>query len=279
MEIRFWGVRGSVAVSGQNVAWYGGNTPCVEVTHDGHRLILDAGTGIRALGEQIVRQKPSRTTILFSHLHWDHVQGFPFFTPAYVPGNELLLVGPGANGEQALHAALDGQMQPPGFPVTLAAMRAKLTFASALADHPLESGPFTITPIELPHPNGCLGYRIESGGKSFVYATDVELEAQTMSPKLARHLEGADALCLDAMYTPDEYNGARCVSKKGWGHSTMIDAARIAKTVNVGKLLLFHHDPSHDDAFVSTMAEQARQEFVHSEPAREGAQLLLLPRR
>jgi len=266
MEIRFWGVRGSVAVSGTQVAGIGGNTSCVEVTAEGHRLVLDAGTGIRGLGDALMAgPRPTHLTFFFSHLHWDHVQGFPFFTPAFMPGNELHLLGPGPQGDVALEKVLRKQMQPPSFPVPLDAMHAKRRFAAALPGVPLEVGPFTVTPFELPHPQGCLGYRIESGGRSFVYATDVEMSLESLPSHVARYFEGVDALCLDAQYTPDEY-----APRKGWGHSTMIDAARIAQAVNAQRLFLFHHDPAHNDDAVAKMVSEARSHFQAAEPAREG---------
>jgi ribonuclease BN (tRNA processing enzyme) len=150
-----------------------------------------------------------------------------------------------------------------------------MTFGSALPGVRREIGPFAVTPFELPHPQGCLGYRIEAGGRSFVYATDVELSVEGLSPQTARFFEGADALCLDAQYTPDEYAGRGTMPRKGWGHSTMVDAARIAEAVGARRLYLFHHDPAHNDEVVASMAEQARDHFRFSEPAREGATVQL----
>lgn len=268
MEIRFWGVRGSVAGSSEAASRVGGNTSCVEVRSGGERLILDAGTGIRALGEAMLREPGSHeATLLFSHLHWDHVQGFPFFTPAYLPKWRLELYGPGEHG--GLERALARQMEPPNFPVTLSTMRAQLLFGAARENVPLELGRFLVTPFALPHPNGCLGYRIEADGKVFVYATDVELSLQNLTEEVAAGLRGADALCLDAQYTPEEYAGTRGAPKKGWGHSTMVDAAQVAAAVGAKKLFLFHHDPSHDDATVEKMAGEARAHFAHAEAARE----------
>jgi phosphoribosyl 1,2-cyclic phosphodiesterase len=276
MEVRFWGVRGSVAVSGEQVAWVGGNTACLEVSHGEHRLILDAGTGIRGLGDVLMKAgQPVKTALFFSHLHWDHVQGFPFFAPAYAPTTELVLHGPGPGGDVKLRRVLDKQMRPPSFPVTLEAMRSRMTFAAAQARQPIHYGPFTVTPVELPHPNGCLGYRVESGGHSFVYATDVELSVDRLTPEIIKAMEGCDALCLDAQYTPDEYHGRAGVPKKGWGHSTMVDAAQIARAVGARRLFLFHHDPAHNDDTVRAMAAEARGHFAGAEPAREGLGIAL----
>jgi phosphoribosyl 1,2-cyclic phosphodiesterase len=270
MDVRFWGVRGSVASSGAQVARIGGNTSCVEVESRGHRLILDAGTGIRALGEALMKHPPVKATLLFSHLHWDHVQGFPFFAPAYVPSSEFILYGPGADGEQQLRSVLAKQMEAPNFPVPLSAMRSKLDFKSAVPGTVIETGPFRITPLELPHPQGCVGYHIEADGQRFAYCTDVELTADGLERRVARVLDGADALVLDAQYTPDEYEGRVGIPKKGWGHSTNLDAARIAKAMHVKRLFLFHHDPAHTDEAVEAMAEDARQICPTAEPAREG---------
>ena len=273
MNVRFWGVRGSVATSGSHVARIGGNTSCLEVTSQGHRIILDAGTGLRALGDEIGRSSSKGivdAAMFFSHLHWDHVQGFPFFGPGFHPLSSLKLFGPGANGGQALREVLSAQMQPPNFPVPLSAMRAQMTFASAPSGVPIETGPFVVTPFEVPHPNGCMGYRIEADGRSFVYMTDVEISLATLEPRIGKMIAGADALVLDAQYTPDEYAGVGSMSKKGWGHSTNVDAAQIAQATGVGRLFLFHHDPSHHDDQVENMAEAARTFFPASEPAREG---------
>lgn len=272
MEVRFWGVRGSVAASGSQVARIGGNTSCLEVMSQGHRLILDAGTGLRGLGDALMKEgKKVNATMLWSHLHWDHVQGFPFFTPAYVPSSTLQMYGPGANGDQALQQALSQQMTPPAFPVPMSTMRSQMAFHSARHGQPVEVGPFVVTPFDLPHPQGCLGYRIEADGKVFVYATDVELSLSKLTKETASFFEGADALCLDAQYTPDEYTGAGGgMSKKGWGHSTMVDAAQVAFATDCKRLLTFHHDPAHNDDTVESMAEEARCYFRDTEPAREG---------
>jgi phosphoribosyl 1,2-cyclic phosphodiesterase len=273
MEVRFFGVRGSIAVSGSRI---GGNTACVEVTSQGQRLILDAGTGIRGLGEIMMKEgPPQKTTMFFSHLHWDHVQGFPFFTPAYLGTTELTMYGPGANGDQALQSVLARQMEPPNFPVPLSIMRSKMTFASALHGRTVEVGPFRVTPIDVPHPQGCLAYRVEADGHSFVYATDVELSRDTMMSDVGRLFEGADAIAIDAQYTPAEYEGKVGMPKKGWGHSTMVDAAQVAQQVGAKRLLLFHHDPAHNDDVVENMAEEARNHFFATEPAREGKRIVL----
>jgi phosphoribosyl 1,2-cyclic phosphodiesterase len=273
MDIRFWGVRGSVATSGLQVARVGGNTACVEVVSHGERLILDAGTGLRGLGEALLRAGgPVRATVLWSHLHWDHVQGFPFFAPAFAPSTALTLYGPGEGGDRALEAVLAGQMQPPTFPVTLAAMRGARAFRSARPGEAFEVGPFRVLPLALEHPQGCLGFRVEADGGVFVYATDVELTADALPREAAAGFEGADVLVLDAQYTPDEYAGrAGGPPRRGWGHSTHVEAARVARLCGVRRLMLFHHDPARTDDAVDALAEEARALFPATEPAREGA--------
>jgi len=269
MNIRFWGVRGSVAVSGAHVAKVGGNTSCIEVTSQGERLILDAGTGLRSLGDELAKAGPQRATFLFSHLHWDHVQGFPFFGPAWHPGSQFTLYGPGDGGDAQLERVLDQQMSPPNFPVPLSAMKSRLQFATARPATPFETGPFRITPFEVPHPQGCLSYRVEADGAAFVYMTDVELKPDAL-PSLGRFIEGADALVLDSQYTPDEYAGKVGPPKAGWGHSTMIDAALLARGANVKRFFMFHHDPAHNDDFVASMEAEAKNVFEGTEVAREG---------
>jgi phosphoribosyl 1,2-cyclic phosphodiesterase len=303
MDIRFWGVRGSVATSGPQVARVGGNTACVEVVSGGERLVFDAGTGLRALGEALQREALQRealqrealqrealqrealqreaclpeaagvrATLLWSHLHWDHVQGFPFFAPAFAPSTALTLYGPGAGGDRALEEVLAGQMRAPTFPVPLAAMRGARAFRAARPGEPFEVGPFRVRPFLLDHPQGCLGYRVEADGACFVYATDVELCADALPREVAEGLAGADLLVLDAQYTPEEYAGRGAgPARRGWGHSTHVEAARVARACGVGRLHLFHHDPARTDDAVEAMAEEARALFPATEPAREGA--------
>jgi phosphoribosyl 1,2-cyclic phosphodiesterase len=232
--VRFWGVRGSVANGGVEFAGIGGNTSCVEVRAGDELIILDSGTGVRALGQTLPRG--ARATFLFSHLHWDHIQGFPFFTPAYVPGNAFTLYGPGESRADLL-AALSRQMQPPNFPVTLEAMGADLDFRNVRAGDALDLGPARVQVAALNHPQGCLGYRISVGGSSVVYATDTEHPAPgVIAPALLDLSRGADLLICDSQYTDDEYEGRSGPPKKGWGHSTIREACRLAEAAGVKRL-------------------------------------------
>lgn len=281
MEVRFWGVRGSVATSGAGFVRHGGNTTCVEVRAAGWRLLFDAGTGIRALGEAMLKEDLRiPTAIFFTHLHWDHLQGFPFFGPAWDPRFKLHLFGPGEGGGERLEAALRAQMMPPGFPVTLEAMRATMYFGDAPPDRKLEPAPgLVIRSAALDHPNGCNGYRVEADGASFAFCTDVEVEPGTLPKSVVEFARGADLLAFDAQYTPEEYCGAHGPCRKGWGHSTMIDAARVADAAGVRRLLLTHHDPSHDDATVDAKVESARTVFAATDSAYEGLRVSLRGRR
>ena len=270
MQVTFHGVRGSIATSGPRFAGIGGNTTCIEVRHGAERLILDAGTGLRGLGDQLLgearaRGRPVKVTLLFSHLHWDHIQGFPFFAPAFVPGTELTLLGPTEEGGAAtLEDALAQQMTPPCFPVPLAAMAADKRFGTLVPGQTLEIGPFTVHARRRHHPQGVLGYRIEAGGKAVCFATD------ELDPELLALAAGADLLIHDAQYTDAQYAGADGPCRKGWGHSTYGTACTVAEAAGARRLALFHHDPGHDDRQVEAIEADARSRFMAAFAAREG---------
>lgn len=264
MQVQFWGVRGSIAVSGGGFSRTGGNTACVELEHHGHRLILDGGTGLQALGQDLLAHEASPTTVLFSHLHWDHVQGVPFFGPAFSPGHPLCFAGP-----PGLRAVLVGQMRAPMFPVGFDAFQAELRFEEVRSDQPLRIGPFLVWASALSHPNGVLAYRVEAGGRAVVYATDVE-HGDTLDPRLVSLAHRADLLVHDAQYTPDEYPAHR-----GWGHSTWPQAVEVAEQARVGHLALFHHDPARTDAEVARIEAFAAQRRRGTFAAREGSRVAL----
>lgn len=266
MEITFWGVRGSIAVSGAGYARAGGNTSCVEVRSGGERLILDGGTGLRALGDTL--PSPLRATILFSHVHWDHIQGVPFFGPAFHPDSELLLVG-ATRGGVDLREALGRQMVAPSFPVGLEALRARLAWRAAKSGDPFEVGPFRITACDLQHPNGVYAWRVEADGKALVYATDTE-HGPELDRRLLDFAEGADLLVHDAQYTDEEYP-----HRRGWGHSTWSQAVDVARRARVRRLALFHHDPRRDDDALAIIEDRARGHFAPTFAAREGAAVAL----
>ena len=225
MNVRFWGVRGSVAVSGAPFVHTGGNTTCLEIEHEGTRLIIDGGTGLQALGQHI--GSPTDATLLFTHVHWDHIQGVPFFSPLFHPGSNITMAGIRSSWG-SLRDALDAQMKPPQFPIGIDAFNAQMTFEDIDADHPFDVGPFKVTAALMDHPDGVLVYRIEAGGKSVVFATDVE-HGPKLDPRLLRFSEGCDLLIHDAQYTEREYLGEDGPARKGWGHSTWNQAVATAR--------------------------------------------------
>ncbi len=293
--IKFWGVRGSYPTPGPQTMRYGGNTACVEVRAAGHTIILDAGTGIIPFGRELAARarqssEPVRALILFSHLHHDHTQGFPFFGPAYNPSAQLHLYGPGAS-EQALEELLARNQTPPAFPVTLRDMnaareiRAITEMDSIVLD---ENGirltrggvnPADAVVIRLmksySHPGGVYFYRIEWRGRSLVYATDTEGYVGT-DRRLAAFAKSADLLIHDAQYSEEHYRGLNgWMSTQGFGHSTPQMACEAALAAGVKRLALFHHDPNYDDETVHDLEEQAQAIFKLAFSAREGLELAL----
>jgi len=288
--IQFWGVRGSHPSPGPHSVYYGGNTACVEVQVGGYTVILDAGTGIIACGRELLNRQllsnpaareSAQAILLFSHLHHDHTQGFPFFGPAYNPAVQLHLFGPGT-AELAIDRLLDRNQSPPAFPVSLRDMSAALVFYSLKGGEMIgfESGlPKTIrrgiNPDELTircmrsyaHPGQVLIYRLDWNGRSLVYATDTEGYVGG-DRRLANFAKDADILIHDAQYTAEDY-----AARQGFGHSTPQMAASLARDAGVKSLALFHHDPMYDDESVHDLEEQAQQIFGSSFAAREGLKI------
>jgi phosphoribosyl 1,2-cyclic phosphodiesterase len=265
MRIRFWGVRGSIAAPGPETAAVGGNTSCVEVVCGKTRIVLDAGTGLRGLGNELLRDAgpPSPLTVLLSHYHWDHIQGLPFFVPIYMKSTELAIVG-GANGIMSVREALEHQMTAPVFPVRLDEAGARIKTCEVKPGEVFVVGECTVHVARGNHPGGVMAYRIEHEGKSVVYATDTEHYA-CVDPALRALSDGADVLIYDSQYLPEEYKG-----KVGWGHSTYVAGTELARASGVGQYVLFHHDPMRSDAGVSEIEARARQAFPASVAAREG---------
>ena len=297
-RIRLWGVRGSIPVPGKSTVRYGGNTSCVEVRADGEIIILDAGTGIRLLGLALDKEFEARSmklTLLITHTHWDHIQGLPFFSPAYNQKNLIRLLG--YEGARAgLAKILAGQMETPFFPVSLREL------PSHLAIEELKEMEFPIGKVEIRskfanHPGICAGYRLFTSSGSVAYFPDNEpyelLKLQLASrdgineeeardfataerTKMIEFLQGCDVAILDTQYTDEEY-----AQHIGWGHSSISSVVSLALDANVGKLLLFHHDPNHDDQMIDKMVERAHALVAKSgkhlevEGAREGAEILL----
>jgi phosphoribosyl 1,2-cyclic phosphodiesterase len=273
MRIRFWGVRGSIPTPQRDNIRYGGNTPCVEFRSDGGALIIvDCGTGLRVLGNALIkefRERPIRAHILISHYHWDHIQGLPFFKPLYQKGNEIYFYALSAPFS-SLQNALKGQMMNPYFPVEMTTMLSKWTFGE------IRDSPFTIEDVSVQfqrinHPQGCLSFRIDNNGKSAVYATDNE-PGDPESDRNLRHLaRGADALIYDSQFSRKQLDK----DKKGWGHSSWEEGADICKQAGVRKLFLFHFDPDSSDRDIDRIQARARKRFRNSQAAREGMEIRL----
>ena len=271
MRVRFWGTRGSIATPGPDTVRFGGNTSCVSLTTDaGAHVIFDCGTGARALGAALMAQpaKPIDATILLSHTHWDHIQGFPFFAPLFVPGNRITVCGPEGSA-RSLRDVLSGQMEFTYFPVELGQLPATIDFRE-LGEGTHEIGGARIIAQYLHHPAMTLGYRIEADGAAVAYVCDHEPYSETLwhgdlSPnhtesivhegdrRHARFMAGAGLVVHDAQYTPEEYP-----SKRHWGHSTYVYVVKLAALAGVQRLFLTHHDPSHDDQFIAGLERQAQ---------------------
>lgn len=267
MHIRFWGVRGSIASPGPDTAAVGGNTSCVEVVCGKTRIVLDGGTGLRGLGNELLKKGDDLSlTLLLSHYHWDHIQGLPFFLPAYMKQTELTVVG-GANGVMNVREALTHQMSAPLFPVRLDEIGARLATREVKMGDVFDIGEAKVTVAKGNHPGGVMAYRIEHEGKSMVYATDTEHYA-CVDPALKRLSEGADVLVYDSQYSPEEYK-----TKVGWGHSTYVEGAELARAAGVGTYVLFHHDPMRDDEGILDLETKARGLYASSVAAREGMEI------
>jgi phosphoribosyl 1,2-cyclic phosphodiesterase len=270
--IHFWGVRGSIACPGANTVRYGGNTPCVEMLAGGCRLIFDAGTGIHVLGQSLLSHLPVSGHLFFSHSHWDHIQGFPFFSPAFMEGNEFNIYGGvipnGVTIEQRLH----DQMKQPNFPVPLQIMGANLRFQTLEYNTHLQLGDVTVTTGLLNHPGGAMGYRVSWRDYAVAYITDTEHINGELDRNVLSLADRADVLIYDCTYTDEEYYHHR-TSKIGWGHSTWQEGVKIARAAQVKKLVIFHHDPSHDDDFMDSIGSQSAQVFPRSIVAKEGMRI------
>jgi len=277
MRIRFWGVRGSIATSGSEFAKFGGNTTCVEIEAGDQRLIIDAGTGLRPLGEKLSAQarllgREVSATMLFTHLHWDHIQGFPFFGPAYQPTTELDLYGPLEEDDvTTLADVLTAQMTPPTFPIGLDAMAASKRFHVIGDQDVVELGDLVVRARSLSHPQGSLGYRVDYRGRSLCFATDTEHPSDgSVDEALLDLARGVDLFVCDAQYTEAEYEGrAAGPPRRGWGHSTYVAAARTARAAGARRLVLTHHDPNHDDEVVEAIEHEAQLLFPACRAASE----------
>jgi len=267
LTVRFWGVRGSIAVPGTSTARYGGNTSCIEVRCDDKLFILDAGTGIRSLGGALLSSgTPIEADMLFTHTHIDHVCGIPFFAPFYLPGNRFHLWLGGLSKGWGIEQALRQIMQAPMFPVALDIFKAELVFNDFHSgdDIVTESG-FVVGTAQLNHPGGATGYRIEHNGRSVAYITDTEHRPPHRDEKIIELVKDVDLMIYDSTYTDEEF--PRYI---GWGHSTWQEAIRVADEAGAKRLAVFHHDPGHDDEFMDKVAQKADHARPGTIIAREG---------
>jgi phosphoribosyl 1,2-cyclic phosphodiesterase len=290
--VRFWGTRGSYPVPGPQTVRFGGNTTCVEVQAGPHTLIIDAGTGIINLGYDLLRRSkergtPIRATVLLTHMHHDHTQGFPYFPPAYLGSSVLHILGP-RTFEEDLDETLSHAVLPPSFPVSLAEMpslkvirslrESEMVLLDGESSEPqvcniyhdrVTPGPDAVRVLihkSFAHPrNGVYIYRLEYHGRAMVFASDTEGYVDT-DQRLVSFARGADLIVHDAQYSAEDY--AR--SRQGWGHSTPQMAAEVARQSGAGRLVLFHHEPRHDDAMIAALECEAQRIFPNTVAAYEG---------
>jgi phosphoribosyl 1,2-cyclic phosphodiesterase len=281
MKIKFWGTRGSIAVPGQNTIIYGGNTTCLQITlESGQNVIIDAGTGIRALGNLLAGQEGGVDTyLLMTHIHWDHVLGFPYFRPLYEPSNTIRIDG-FHTCMKGLRSTFDTRMGDGFFPVKFDDLKAKLTYLEKIGSAALHIDGTVIESIPLCHPQGGFGFRFREKGKTLVFLTDNELAGDGGAGRSLKEYtefsEGADILIHDAQYTPGEIE-----ERRGWGHSDYLSAFELAHKANIKKLILFHHDPSRTDAEVAgikalceDLAEKNNSRVL-VQAAKEGSEVVL----
>ncbi|VAW10966.1 hypothetical protein MNBD_ALPHA09-1025 [hydrothermal vent metagenome] len=272
LQLTFWGTRGSLPCSGTQYLRYGGNTCCVELRHDGHTLIFDAGSGIRGLGERLAHDSAGQIDLMLSHYHFDHICGLPFFAPFFHSGNDVRLWAGQSAEWPNVSDMLDGFMKPPFFPITPSAFRAHLGFHNFLAGDELTlAWGAQVRTAPLIHPQGATGYRVEIADKSICYVTDTEMAKDGKPTKAMIDLVmGADLLILDTMFTDAELN-----SCQGWGHSSWRQGIDLADAADVKTLYLFHHHPLHDDTAMDRIAADAAETRPGTMVAREGETIIL----
>ncbi len=260
MEVTFFGVRGSCPCAGDRYRRVGGNTSCTAIRLDGEApLVLDLGTGLRALGDVLrasARREgsPLRASALLTHLHFDHILGLPFFSPLLDPGAVLTIYGP-SQEEGTLRETLASAVQPPFFPVQMTDAAGEIDIRE-VDDQEFTVGAFTVRAARVQHPGRTLGFRVDAGGSSLAYLPDHQapLDRRTVAPGVRELCDGVDVLLHDAQYTDDEFS-----SKSAWGHSTVAYAVRVAAECSARRVLLFHHDPSHGDREMGVLLRRARR--------------------
>ena len=259
IRVKIWGCRGSIACPSPTHLKYGGNTTCLEVDAGDQKFILDCGTGIRNLGQQLMKTSIKRSDVLLTHTHWDHINGFPFFTPAFDADREFNIYAGHLIEKGGVQSILETQMDNPVFPVPLEAMKSSMTFNDFHAGESLDIGHSSATKVStapLNHPNGATGYRIENNGKSMCLITDTEHVPGHSDQNILELIEGSDLVIYDSTYTEEEFP-----LHIGWGHSTWEEGLRLCKEAGAKRLGIFHHDPEHDDMFMDKIAESASKRW------------------
>eukprot|EP01037_Dinobryon_pediforme_P002035 gene2035-2073_t len=272
MQVRFWGVRGSLPAPGPRTVRYGGDTCCVELRCGPHIVILDGGSGMRELGLALQAEgKGVNADILLSHTHQDHICGMPFFGPIYSRHSNLRIWAGHLASPRGIEAVLQAGWSAPMMPDLGQAMRAKLAFFDIVPGAAWELAPgLAISTVRLTHPGGATGYRIAWGGHSLCYITDTEHPQSGLDRELQAFIDGTDMLIYDSCYTEEEY-----ATRIGWGHSTWRHGVALADAAGVGKLVLFHHDPAHDDAMMDRIGAQAAAARAGTIVAQDGLALTL----
>jgi len=271
--VKFWGVRGSVPTPGKDTIRYGGNTSCIEMQIAGKRLIFDGGTGMRELGKELMQEMPVEAYIFFTHYHWDHIQGFPLFTPAFTEGNCFHIYGATPPEGKSMKQHFIDRVLHYNSPVPLRGMQADLKFYELQHGQKMMLHGIEIETGSLNHPNTAMGYRVTWNGRSAVYCSDTEHFPDRLDESVVNLAQDADVLIYDAMYTDDEYYNPKS-SKVGWGHSTWQEAIKVAKAAGVKRVVIFHHEPTHSDDFLDRMAKKVKEAFPLAVMAKEG---LVLP--
>jgi phosphoribosyl 1,2-cyclic phosphodiesterase len=269
MRIKFWGVRGSTPAPQPENMRYGGNTSCVEVRVGDSLYIFDCGTGFRVLGQALRHEfngHPVSAHVFVSHFHWDHIQGIPFFGPLY-DNRKNRFQFHSSSRTRSLKRVLEEQMAAPYFPVGLTEMQAGQNFYD-LEEGRIQLGDVSLQTLWLNHPQGCMGYRLETKDGVMVYATDNEPGDALFDKNVRKLADGADVLIYDAQYLPDEYE-----RKRGWGHSHWREAINVVTESGAKDLVLFHHDPDHDDKCIDKVVKEARDYYPRLRAASEGMQI------
>ncbi len=259
IRVKIWGCRGSIACPAPTHLKYGGNTTSLEVDVGDQKFLLDCGTGLRNVGQKINKTDLKHCHILLTHTHWDHINGFPFFAPAFDPNRHFDIMAGHLMDKGGIQNILETQMDNPMFPVPLEAMQSKLTFNDFHAGEDLDiadSKKVKVRTAKLHHPNDATGYRIEYNDKSMCLITDTEHIPGKPDENILKLIEGADLVIYDSTYTEEEFP-----AKIGWGHSTWEEGIKLCKMAGVKRLGIFHHDPEHDDVFMDKLAEDAAKEW------------------